>query len=137
MDGGRVLRHFLGDSLVLFGAAKSILDRNDKRQLQQFFETIRGEKGSVVIVGRASRDGNWRKNIVYALQRAENTRRFLVNDLGLDPNRVGFITYGEEKMYLTELDAERLSEKKLTTKQANRSALVFSYPCYEGADAPY
>ncbi len=69
---------------------------------------------------------------MYALQRAENTRRYLVGDLGLDPKRVGYITYGEEKMYLTELDAERLSAKKVSTKQANRSALVFSYPCYEG-----
>ena len=35
-------------------------------------------------------------------------------------------------MYLTQLDAERLTDKTLTEKQANRSALVFSYPCYEG-----
>ena len=57
----------------------------------------------------------------------------MVDQLGVDAKRVGYITYGHDKMYLTRLDAERLSGKKLTVKQANRSALVFSYPCYNGA----
>ena len=36
-------------------------------------------------------------------------------------------------MYLTKLDAERLAQQKLTTREANRSALLFVYPCFNGA----
>ena len=61
----------------------------------------------------------------------------MVNQMGMDKDRVGYITYGHEKMYLTDLDAERLSKRKLTIKQANRSALVFAYPCYDAEiDSP-
>jgi outer membrane protein OmpA-like peptidoglycan-associated protein len=126
----------LPHSLITFGAARTTLDRHDRKQLQQFIEAIAGEKGYVIIVGRASKDGPWRKNIQYALERAENTRQYLVNDLGLDVMKVGYITYGHEKMYLTELDAERLGKgknKRLGKKAANRSALVFSYPCFKDA----
>ncbi len=132
-----MLTQRLPHSLVTFRAGNTRLDKRDKEQLQQFLEFIQGEKGYVIIVGRASKDGSWRKNIKLALKRAENTRRFMVNDMGVDQGRVGFITYGDEKMYLTDLDAERLSDKRLTIKQANRSALVFAYPCYEGKPAPY
>lgn len=125
----------LPHTLVTFGANKTKLDRRDKKQIQQFLEAIQGEKGFVIVVGRASKDGNWRDNIRLALNRAEGTRKFLVDSMGLDDKRVGYITYGHDKMYLTELDAERLSKAKLSVKQANRSALIFSYPCYEGADA--
>ena len=31
-----------------------------------------------------------------------------------------------------ELDAQRLTERKMSVRQANRSALVFAYPCYDG-----
>jgi outer membrane protein OmpA-like peptidoglycan-associated protein len=122
----------LPHSLVTFGASRTRLDRRDKAQLQHFMEQVRGEKGYVIIVGRASRDGSWRRNIRLALDRAEHTRQFIVDQLGVDPDRVGFITYGHEKMYLTELDAQRLSERKMSVRQANRSALVFAYPCYDG-----
>ncbi len=126
-----LLTQRLPHSLVLFGPSKTRLDRRDKKQMQQFLEALQGEKGYVIIVGRASKDGNWRKNLKLALKRAENTRKYLVESMGIDQNRVGFITYGDEKMYLTRLDAARLSKKKLSEKQANRSALVFSYPCFE------
>lgn len=126
-----LLTQRLPHSLLLFNAYGTRLDGKDKKQLQQFLEYLQGEKGYVIIVGRASRDGDWRQNIQLALDRANNTRNYLVQDLGVDPRRVGFITYGADKMYLTELDAERLTEKKLTMKQANRSALVFSYPCFD------
>ena len=44
---------------------------------------------------------------------------------------VGYITYGHEKMYLTALDAERMGKgRRLSVKQANRSAFVFAYPCH-------
>jgi hypothetical protein len=85
----------------------------------------------VIVVGRASKDGNWRQNLKLALSRAENTRKFSVEELGLNAGRVGYITYGADKMYLTALDAERLSEEKLSETQANRSALVFAYPCFD------
>ena len=127
-----LLTQRLPHSLVTFRAGNTRLDRRDKEQLQTFLEFLEGEKGYVIIVGRASKDGSWRQNIKLALRRAENTRRYLVGELGVDESRVGFITYGDEKMYLTQLDAERLTDKTLTEKQANRSALVFSYPCYEG-----
>ena len=120
----------LPNSLVTFGAGKTGLDRRDKRQLQQFLENIEGEKGYIIVVGRASKDGSWKKNLRLALNRAENTRKFIVDDMGLDFDRVGYITYGHEKMYITELDAERIDERKLSVRQANRSALVFSYPCH-------
>ena len=127
-----LLTQRLPHSLVLFGPSKTRLDRRDKKQIQRFLEVLQGEKGYVIIVGRASKDGNWRHNIKLALKRAENTRKYLVDSMGISADRVGFITYGDEKMYLTRLDAERLSEKKLSEKQANRSALIFSYPCYDG-----
>ncbi|MCA9542115.1 MAG: OmpA family protein [Myxococcales bacterium] len=130
-----LLTQRLPHTLVTFNAARTALDRNDQQQLQRFLEVLQGEKGYVIIVGRASKDGNWRKNIEYAVKRAESTRKYLVDQLGIDPRRVGFITYGHEKMYLTALDAERLSEKKMSVKQANRSALVFSYPCFDVANA--
>jgi len=125
----------LPHSLVTFGANKTKLDRRDKKQIQQFLEAINGEKGFVIVVGRASKDGNWRNNIRLALDRAEGTRKFLVESMGLDAKRVGFITYGHDKMYLTQLDAERLTKAKMSVKQANRSALIFSYPCYDGSNA--
>ena len=111
-----LLTQRLPHSLVTFRAGKTGLDRRDKGQLQQFLEYLQGERGYVIIVGRASKDGSWRKNIRLALQRAENTRRYLVNQLGVDAGRVGFITYGADKMYLTQLDADRLSEKRLSVK---------------------
>ncbi len=125
----------LPHTLVTFRAARSKLDRRDRKQLQRFIETIQAEKGYMIIVGRASKDGPWRKNLQYALSRAENTRKFLVDQLGVDNKRVGYITYGHAKMYLTSLDAERLTTRKLSVKQANRSALVFTYPCWEGDGA--
>jgi outer membrane protein OmpA-like peptidoglycan-associated protein len=127
-----LLTQRLPHQLITFRASQTELDANDKKDLQHFLETIGGEKGYVIIVGRASKDGQWRKNLELALGRAEKTRRYLVDNLGMDQQRVGYITYGQDKMYLTELDAKRLSEKKLTETQANRSALIFSYPCYQG-----
>ena len=106
-------------------------DKRDRRQLQQFVEGGQGAKGYFIIVGRASKDGSWKQNVKLALERAETTRKFLVEDLGIDSGKAGYITYGHAKMYLSELDAERLSQRKLSVRQANRSALVFTYPCYE------
>ncbi|TNF28094.1 MAG: hypothetical protein EP329_18460 [Deltaproteobacteria bacterium] len=121
----------LPHKLVTFGSAKTHLDKADQRELQQFLEAIRGTEGYIIIVGRASREGPWRDNLRYALDRAENTRQYLVTNLGIDDTRVGYITYGHEKMYLTPLDAERLATKKLSQREANRSALVFTYPCFK------
>ena len=121
----------LPHSLITFKAARTKLDRSDRRQIQQFIENLHAEDGYVIIVGRASKDGSWRNNLRYAIDRAEHTRQYIVNEMGIDDSRVGYITYGHEKMYLTKLDAERLTERKLSTKQANRSALVFSYPCWD------
>lgn len=126
-----LLTQRLPHSLVTFRAAETKLDKNDREQVQRFLESIQGGKGYVIIVGRASRDGNWKQNLRLAVDRAEATRKMLVDELGFDPKRVGYITYGNEKMYLTSLDAERLAGKKLSVKQANRSALVFSYPCFK------
>ena len=120
----------LPHKLVLFRAYDTKLDREDRRSLQTFVENI-ASTGYLIIVGRASRDGSWKQNLRLALDRAENTRKYMVEDMGLDPERVGYITYGHPKMYITGMDAERLSEKKLSVKQANRSALVFSYPCFQ------
>lgn len=120
----------LPHKLLTFKSADTRLDANDQRELQQFLEAIRSEGGYIIIVGRASREGPWRDNLRYALDRAENTRAYLVEQLGFDAERVGYITYGHEKMYLTPLDAERLTTRKLNAREANRSALVFSYPCY-------
>ena len=122
----------LPHALVLFGASRTKLDRNDKKQIQQFVETIGADQGGyVIIVGRASKDGSWRTNLKLALDRAEHTRAFIVDQLGIDQKRVGYITYGHAKMYLTALDAERLTKKRLSPKQANRSALLFAYPCFD------
>ena len=118
----------LPHSLVLFGNADKRLDAADKRQLQQFIELIQAEDGYVIIVGRASRDGSWKHNLRLALDRAEETREFLVGTLGLSDKQVGYITYGHEKMYLTSLDVERLTTRKVSATQGNRSALVFAYP---------
>jgi outer membrane protein OmpA-like peptidoglycan-associated protein len=131
-DQYMLLTQRLPHSLITFKAASKRLDDEDRRQLQQFVEVMGAEKGYVIIVGRASKDGDWKKNVKLAIERAENTRQELVNQMGMDQTRVGYITYGHEKMYLTQLDAERLTQKKLTPKQANRSALVFAYPCFEG-----
>lgn len=120
----------LPHKLVLFRAYDTALDGHDKKALQTFVENVSGDKGYLIIVGRASRDGSWERNLRLALDRAESTRKYLVEDLGIDPDRAGYITYGHPKMYITETDAERLSDKKLTVKQANRSALVFAYPCF-------
>lgn len=126
-----VLIQRLPHTLVTFNAASARLDRTDEEQIQKFVEQIDATKGYIIIVGRASRDGPWDKNLQYALDRAEQTRKFIVEQMGMNDKRVGYITYGHEKMYLTGLDAERLTERKLSTKQANRSALLFTYPCYE------
>lgn len=123
----------LPHKLITFRNAETRLDDKDKRALQQYIETIGADGGYVIIVGRASKDGPWRDNLRYALDRAENTRSYLVDSLGLSSDRVGYITYGHEKMYLTKLDAERLAQQKLTTREANRSALLFVYPCFNGA----
>lgn len=128
-----LLTQRLPHMLITFNASSTGLDAKDKTRLQQFVETVRGEKGYMIIVGRASKDGNWRENLKLALGRAENTRKYLVDEVGVDQKRAGFITYGADKMYLTQLDAERLTEEKLSTKQANRSALIFSYPCYDAS----
>ncbi len=121
----------LPHKLVTFRSADTKLDATDKKSLQQYLEAVRGQDGFIIIVGRASREGPWNDNLRYALDRAEATREFIVETLGIDSKRVGYITYGHEKMYLTDLDAERLSERKLSTTEANRSALVFTYPCYK------
>ena len=127
----RTMIQRLPHALVTFRSSDTKLDKRDRRQLQQFIEGGQGAKGYFIIVGRASKDGSWKRNVQLALERAENTRRFLVDDLGINSDKAGYITYGHAKMYLTELDAERLSQRKLSTRQANRSALVFTYPCYE------
>ncbi len=132
-----LLTQRLPHALTLFRANRTQLDRDDKKQLQRFLEVLQGEKGFVIVVGRASRDGDWRKNIQLAIDRANATRAYLVDEMGMDSERVGIITYGAEKMYLTELDAERLTDRKLTVKQANRSALVFAYPCWEGVERAF
>lgn len=126
----------LPHTLVTFGASSTRLDTSDKRQLQQFIESMGAERGYVIIVGRASKDGPWKRNVELAIKRAEHTRQHLVEQLGVDQQRAGYITYGHEKMYLTALDAERLTQKKLNVRQANRSALVFAYPCYQGKATP-
>ncbi len=131
-----VLTQRLPHSLITFKASQTRLDRRDKAQIQQFMEHIRGERGYVIVVGRASKDGSWKRNLQLAIKRAKTTREFLTSSMGMDEERVGYITYGHEKMYLTGLDAERLSERKLSIKQANRSALIFAYPCYEAPNAP-
>lgn len=120
----------LPHKLLLFRSAETRLDGDDKKELQQFLDAIRGDEGYIIIVGRASREGQWRDNLRYALDRAESARAYLVDSLGFDQSRVGYITYGHEKMYLTQLDAERLATKKLSEREANRSALVFTYPCW-------
>lgn len=121
----------LPHKLILFKIGESKLDGDDRKQLQQFLEAIAAEKGYVIVVGRASRDGNWKTNLRLAVDRANVARTYLVEQLGMDPQRVGYITYGHEKMYLTELDIERISGgKKLSVKAANRSALIFAYPCF-------
>jgi len=127
----------LPHSLVLFKGGSKRLDRKDKKQIQRFIETIGADRGGyVIVVGRASKDGSWRKNLKLAVDRANNTRTFITEQLGLDEKRVGYITYGHTKMYLTSLDAERLSKRKLSVKQANRSALLFAYPCFDVQKAP-
>jgi len=121
----------LPHTLVTFKARDTNLDRKDKIKLQRFLESMRADRGYIIIVGRASQDGLWRKNLQYALDRAEASRAYIVDQLGMEQERVGFITYGHEKMYLTELDAERMSEgRRLSVKQANRSAFIFAYPCH-------
>ncbi|MGK0359031.1 MAG: outer membrane protein OmpA-like peptidoglycan-associated protein [Bradymonadia bacterium] len=126
----------LPHSLVTFGPSSTRLDKKDQTQLQRFVENIGAEGGYVIIVGRASKDGPWKKNVELAIKRAESTRLHLVNQLGINEQRAGYITYGHEKMYLTELDAKRLTKRKLNTRQANRSALVFAYPCFNGKATP-
>lgn len=121
----------LPHKLVTFKSAQTTLDASDKKALQQYLEAVRGDEGYVIIVGRASREGPWDDNLRYAVDRAEAARKYVVEQLGFDASRVGYITYGHEKMYLTDLDVERLSEAKLSTTEANRSALVFTYPCYK------
>jgi outer membrane protein OmpA-like peptidoglycan-associated protein len=121
----------LPHKLILFKVNKFKLDRKDKRELQTFLENVAASEGYLIVVGRASRDGSWQHNLRLALDRAESTRKYLVDDLGIEQDRAGYITYGHPKMYITEMDAERLAGKKLTSKQANRSALVFAYPCFE------
>jgi outer membrane protein OmpA-like peptidoglycan-associated protein len=121
----------LPHKLVLFEISSTELDPKDRRAIQQFIETVQAEKGYVIIVGRASKDGSWKVNLRLALDRAEHTRKFII-ELGLDPKQVGYITYGHEKMYLTTLDAERLGSQKMSERQANRSALLFAYPCFKG-----
>jgi outer membrane protein OmpA-like peptidoglycan-associated protein len=121
----------LPHKLVTFRSAETHLDAADKKELQQYLEAVRGNSGFIIIVGRASREGPWEANLRYALDRAEATREFIEKTLGVDPRQVGYITYGHEKMYLTDLDAERLSTRKLSTTEANRSALIFTYPCYK------
>ena len=122
----------LPHTLITFPSGRTALDATDRKQMQRFIETIQAEKGYMIIVGRASKDGSWRKNLELALGRAESTRKFLVDELGIDAKRVGYITYGHAKMYLTSLDTERLTTRKLSATQANRSALIFTYPCWEG-----
>lgn len=114
--------------LVKFKAGQTKLDQKDHEDIQNFLEMIDGNDGYVMIVGRASKDGAWKKNIELAVQRAENTRKYITTQMGVDPKNTGYITYGEEKMYLTETDAKRLG-KNLSVTQANRSAFLFSYPC--------
>ena len=128
-----LLTQSLPHTLVTFNASDTKLDRVDQQQIQGFLELLDGAKGYVIIVGRASKDGDWRTNMRLAIDRAEHARAFIVEKMGIDASRVGYITYGDEKMYLTELDAQRLSggKKDLDEKQANRSALIFSYPCFK------
>ncbi|MEY3014661.1 MAG: OmpA family [Pseudomonadota bacterium] len=121
----------LPHKLITFRVGESKLDGEDRKQLQQFLEAISAEKGYIIVVGRASRDGSWKTNLRLAVDRANVARDYLVEQLGMDAQRVGYITYGHEKMYLTDLDVERLSGgKKLSVRDANRSALIFAYPCY-------
>ncbi|MCA9547910.1 MAG: hypothetical protein KC613_26075, partial [Myxococcales bacterium] len=76
-----LLTQRLPHSLVRFQANETSLDRRDRAQLQSFIETIGGEKGYVIIVGRASKDGAWKHNLKLAVQRAEETRRYVTEQL--------------------------------------------------------
>ena len=129
-----MLMQGLPHTLITFKANQTRLDKKDQREIQKFLELLGGVQGYVVVVGRASKDGSWKHNIKLAVNRAESARKYIVNDMGIDASRVGYITYGDEKMYLTGLDIDRLTQskkKRLSIKQANRSALIFSYPCFE------
>lgn len=130
-----VLVQRLPHALITFPANGTKLDGRDHEKLQRFIENIDAHRGYIIIVGRASKDGPWRHNLQLAIKRAEGTRSFLVRDMGMDERRVGYITYGHDKMYLTAVDSERLAGRRVSVTQANRSALVFSYPCFAGDDA--
>ena len=87
-----ILLQKLPHTLVLFRVGKSNLDRTDRRQLQRFIETLQGQQGYFIIVGRASREGRWRKNVRLALDRAEVARKFIVETLGI-PKSPGALSH--------------------------------------------
>jgi peptidoglycan-associated lipoprotein len=68
-----------------------------------YLNTIPGAR--IVIEGNSDERGTNEYNLALGERRAINTQQFLVN-LGIDPDRMRTVSYGEEKPLFTDLDEE-------------------------------
>lgn len=119
---------------VFFRTGRHTLDRFSQRKLHAFVERdvdLAQAHSYVFVIGRASKVGNYQRNLVLAISRA----RAVVDALrGKERvmHDIGFTAYARYTIYVTKEDGSVLGEDgklKLSENALNQSATVFLYEC--------
>ena len=110
-DEAQVLRQ--GDDVVLrvvglnFPVGKATIEPGSYELLGRVEEAIRKfPDASIVVEGHTDSYGGDSANFVLSQDRADAVRQFIVNRMGLDPERVSSIGYGETRPVATNDTAE-------------------------------
>jgi len=110
-DEARVLRE--GDDVVLrvvglnFPVGKATIDPSSYELLDRVEEAIRKfPDAAIVVEGHTDSYGSDSANFVLSQERADAVRQYLVNHMGLNPERVSSIGYGETRPVATNDTAE-------------------------------
>ena len=72
-----------------------VIRPNSYTILKQIAESIQSIDGNIKIVGHTDSDGNDTDNLVLSQKRAESVKRALVNEFGIDANKLSTEGKGE------------------------------------------
>lgn len=80
---------------IYFDVNSDIIRPNSYAILKQIAESIQGIEGNILIVGHTDSDGKDTDNLVLSQKRAASVKRALVNEFGMDANRLSTDGKGE------------------------------------------
>jgi outer membrane protein OmpA-like peptidoglycan-associated protein len=107
----RVFRQ--GDDLVIslmgitFPVAKSTIDPSSFALLSKVQEAIKlFPKTALIVEGHTDGDGSDSANLILSQDRADAVKQYLVSNMGLDPEKISSIGYGETKPVASNQNAE-------------------------------